>query len=135
MSKELNVEFLIRDAQSIANVLATHKVFGVVKDGASPAEKDEMARTIAREKEQFVRAVLRHAADPRAFQPETLQYHNTGAWVRFNTKISASGRVLFSIVDVIPAFPPEPHLESDPNIDYVALAHSIHFIHERNTQD
>lgn len=134
MVKELNVEGLEKEARAIAEVLATHNVFGVIAEDASPEEKAELERWVAHEKEHFVGMVLRHALDPMAFLPQTLKYSDTGAWVRFNTKAWA-GTALFTFVDVVPALSPNPTLAIDPEIDYEALANDIQLAREYTVMD
>lgn len=134
MAKELNVEGLEKEARAIAEVLAKHNVFGVAAKDASPEEKAELARWVAHEKEHFVGMVLRHALDPQAFLPQTLKYTDTGAWVRFNTKVWA-GTALFRFVDAVPALSPNPTLEIDPEIDYEALVVEIKFVREYTVMD
>lgn len=134
MVTEPNVEGLEKEARAIAEVLATHKVFGVVSEDASPDEKAELERWVAHEKEHFVGMVLRHALDPQAFLPQTLKYNDTGAWVRFNTKVVA-GVALFRFIDVVPVLSPNPTLATDPKIDYEALATDIQFVREYTVMD
>lgn len=134
MIKKLNVESIEKDARSIAEVLAAHKVFGVVANDASPAENAELERSVAHEKEHFVGMVLRHALDPQAFLPLTLKYHDTGAWVRFNTYVIA-GTALFRGISVVPVLSPNPTLAVNPNIDYEALATDIQRAREYNVME
>ena len=134
MTKEPDIAFLVQEARSIADVLATHKVFAVVDTDATQMARAEMAARIAHEKERFVKAVVRHAVDPQAFSQHTLQYPKTGVWIRFNTTADSSGRLTFSLVDAVPAFPVTPSVEMNPNIDYIALANDIHFVRESNAQ-
>lgn len=133
MVTEPNVEGLEKEARAIAEVLATHQVFGVVAD-ASPKEKAMLEGWVAHEKEHFVGMVLRHALDPQAFLPQTLKYNDTGAWVRFNTKVVA-GVALFRFIDVVPVLSPNPTLATDPKIDYEALATDIQFVREYTVMD
>lgn len=134
MVTEPNVEGLEKEARAIAEVLATHKVFGVVAEDTSPEDKRQLEGWVAHEKEHFVGIVLRHALDPQAFLPQTLKYNDTGAWVRFNTNVWA-GTALFVFVDVVPALSPNPTLEIDPEIDYEALATDIQFAREYSVMD
>jgi hypothetical protein len=129
MSTEPNVEILEKVATSIAEVLATHKVFGVVPEDASPEEKAEVESWVEHEKKHFVGMVLRHALDPQAFLPQTLKYNDTGAWVEFNTYVLA-GTALFRDIRVVPVLSPNPTLEIDPKIDYEALAADIQHVRE-----
>lgn len=134
MTKELDIEFLVQEARSIADVLATHKVFAAVDPNATQVARVEMARHIAYEKQRFVGTVVRHAVNQKALMPETLQYPSTGAWIRFNTTAPSSGRVTFLFVDAIPAFAQNPDLELDEKIDYIALANDIQFVLENNAR-
>lgn len=134
MVKETNVESIEKDARSIAEVLAAHKVFGVLADDASPAEKVEFESVVAHEKEHFVGMVLRHALDRQAFLPQTLKYHDTGAWVRFNTYVFA-GTALFRSISVVPVLSPNPTLAVNPHIDYEALATDIQLAREYNVME
>lgn len=129
MVTEPNTEHIEKEARAIAEVLATHNVFGVVSKDASPEEIASLEGWVAHEKEHFVGMVLRHALDPQAFLPQTLEYRDTGASVGFNTKV-VDGTVLFRFVDVIPSLSPNPTLAIDPKIDYEALATDIQFVRE-----
>lgn len=130
MVTELSVEHIEKEARAIAEVLATHKVFGVVADDASPEEIANLEVWVAHEKEHFVGMVLRHALDPQAFLPQTLEYRDTGAWVRFNTKV-VEGTALFRFVDAGTVLFANPTLE----IDYEALATDIQFVREYSIMD
>jgi hypothetical protein len=120
MRVEPNVEILGKEAASIAEILAKHNVFGVAAEDASPEEKADLAGWVGHEKLHFVGMVLRHALDPQAFLPQTLQYHDTGAWVRFNT-YELDGTVFFRVISVGPLLLPSRTLVIDPKIDYEAL--------------
>ena len=125
MVKELNVKSLEKDARSIAEMLATHKVFGVVTEEASPKEKAVFENWIAHEKEHFVGMVLRQALDQYALGSMKLNYNDTGVLVEFDIQVICN-TALFSFVRVVPA------LEVTPNIDYEALVADIQFVQEYN---
>lgn len=121
MTYEVKTETLTKTATAVAEVLAKHKVFGVVAEDATPEEKADLARWVEHEKAHFVGMALRHAEDPHAFLPQTLKYKDTGAWVKFNTRIAFSNTALLSFVEAVPVLSPNPTLAINPHIDYEAL--------------
>lgn len=129
---DVDISFLVQEARSIADVLATHKVFAVVEADATQMARAEIGARIAQEKERFVKAVVRHATDPKALQQHTLQYPQTGTWIRFNTATNSSGKAFLLFVDAVPAFSITPDVTTDPKINYLALANDIHFVREGN---
>jgi hypothetical protein len=121
MIYEVKTDALAKAAASVAEVLAKHKVFGVAAEDASPEEKADLLRWVEHEKLHFVGMALRHAEDPHAFLPQTLKYEDTGAWVKFNTRIAFSNTALLSFVEAVPVLSPNPTLAVNPHIDYEAL--------------
>lgn len=134
MVKELNVEGITKDAQSIAEVLATHKVFGVVAEDASREEKANLERWIAHEKEHFLGMVLRQANDPYALGSMKLTYRDTGVLVEFDIQF-VSDTALFAYIKAVPLLSPNPTLAINPNIDYEVLKAEIQFVREYNVME
>lgn len=131
MIKEPNVEVITKDARSIAEVLATHKVFGVVADNASREEKSDLERWIAHEKDHFVGMVLRQANDPYALGSMKLTYSDTGVLVEFDIQL-VSDTARFAFIKAVPLLSPNPTLAINPNIDYEVLKADIQFVCEYN---